>query len=264
VWERNRDYLKGDFARKVFPNPDDRRAFQLLVDQVPNIKLYIKSGMLRSGADLTRALASPDTGYLIRNYVDVVANVTNNGMLERAVPVMLRYLQMRDAADFGEDKQTVVDELENRRRLAKGTAALTRMLDALLEPAKPGDYDTTTAHKLLVPFTNLVKEEKREQTDRLIAKISGEILSTPDEKINRFFAEVDTGNGRTHRMETMRAAAELLKNEKLPDVVGNVRRFFDDGAVKPALDFFQKKIDDGTLDRVLLFVRRVLGLRGNP
>ncbi len=263
VWERNQDKLKNEVAAEIFSDPNDIRAFRLLIDQVPNIWLYVRSGMMRSGNDLTRVLAERDNGYLIFNYVDIVDKITESGLLARAVPLISQYLNMEAAQGLNADPEPYVDSLEERRQIAKGTDALGRVMGALLEPANPGAYESTTAHKLLIPFTGLVKDEKREIMEHVLIKASDEILSTPDDKLNDFFAKLRSSpKDRATKVETVKAVSELLKNEKLPDIVGNVDRFFEDHAVKKALDFFAKKVDDGTLDRVLLFIRRVLGLRG--
>ena len=82
---KNKDWLMNDFANEVFANDDDKRAFRLLVDQIPNIVLYVRSGMARTGGDLTRAMAKDQDHYLVKTYVKLVVKATQTGWVRKAV-----------------------------------------------------------------------------------------------------------------------------------------------------------------------------------
>ena len=265
IWSRNKDYLKNEFAVEVFADADDLRAFRYLVDQVPNIWLYIRSGMMRSGNDLTRILSERDTGYLIKNYVDLISTVTANGMLARGVPIYEAYLNLETQEGLTTVSEPVTDSIADRRRIAKGTDALRRVMNVLLEPETEGDYNSTIGHKLLKPFVAMVKKERRQGTERFVHKVSEEIINTPDDTLNRFYREMSAQDGKSKGTDaaTLKTVADLLRHKDFPAVIGHLRKFFDDEAVRPALKFLSEKIDDGTLDKILLFIRRILGLKGS-
>lgn len=265
-YEEHKEYLKGELANELFPGDagaDDRRAFRLLVDQIPNIWLYIKSGMARSGTDLNRALALPDQGFLSRNYVALIAKASETGWIKRGVRLLEAMHEHFPAKNVAPEPPT--DLLEEARRVKKGVSALERVMSSLLEPEVTGDYETSTLRRLLKPLGVIVSPARRDDTERFLLTAADDLLSTPDKKINDFFDDLSKESGgddqaaQVKRRETMRSVAELLKRENFPDVVRQLSRFFQDDAIKPALDFLARKIDDGTLPRVLLFIRRVLG-----
>ena len=256
---KHRAYLKGALAEEIFQNEDDRRAFRLLVDQIPHIWLYVKSGMARSGNDLTRALASRDDGFLIRRYVDLLVRAHDTGILSQGVSLLAAYQNAFPADPAAEKKE---ETFERRRRISKGADSLKRVLRSLLEPTKEGDYTTSTLSRVLVPVSSLLSPERQGETERFVLTSCHQILDTPDEKINSFLgrllAKEPSGQASS---ETLKATAETLRDPAFPVVLQQLNGFFQDHSVKPALDFFAKKVDDGSLERVLLFVRRVLGLK---
>lgn len=255
-------YLKGAFADEVFANEEDKAAFRLLVDQAPNLWIYLKSGMARSGNDLTRALASRDRGYLTRGYVSILVTAFESGWLRNAVRLVETYHQ-HFAPTASEPPG---EELADRRRLSKGADALKRIARMLAEPAREGDYSTSTVGRLLVPLAPLVAPEGRERTEAFMLTGAREILNAEDRVLNDFFREFSLEAGgavaTVDSRATLRSVSELLKDPNFPRAVDQVSHFFREDAVKPALDFFARKVDDGSLPRVLLLLRRVLGFRG--
>lgn len=264
VWSEKKDWLKKDFAEEVFRSPEDLAAFRYLVDQIPNIWLYIRSGMMRSGSDLTRLLSERDKGYLIHTYVDIVSSAVETGVIARAVPLISLYQEEWEKAGMEESPTPIPETLEERRKVAKGADALRRVLHALFEPQVKGDYSSSTLSKVLVPLNALVEEGKRRATEKFLITASREILNTADEKINRFFDgmnQTKEGGSRATDRSTLRSASEMLRDERFPQILHALNQFFRDDAVRPALDYIAEKIDNGTIDRILLFVRRVLGFR---
>lgn len=264
VVEKNRDYLKNEFANEVFPNEEDRRAFRLLVDQVPNIWLYIKSGFARSGNDLSRALSEKDQGYLIQNYVKLIADAYQKGLIAKGARLIEEY--QKQFPYEAKDPLPVEDILSERRKISMGADALKRVLNSIFEPEVEGDYDSSTLRRLLVPLSAIVDEPRRASTEKFMLTAADEIIKVPDEKIDNFFRDLEKERSKNDqdavdRRATMKSLSELLKNEKLPLIAQQLSNFFQEDAVKPALDFFAKKVDDGTLPDLLKFIRRVLGFK---
>ncbi len=260
-YEKNKDYLRGKFAEEVFSNPDDLRAFRMLVDQIPNIWLYIKSGSSRAGSNLSRALSDKDQGYLIKNYVQLLANVSRQGLVARIAPVMSSFMEQDPLPQ--ETPEIPQDILAQRRKLSKGSDALKRVLTSLLEPQEEGQYDTSLLQQLLIPLQALVAKEQADKTEKFLLTSADQILATPDDTINNFFGKLkDTNLSKDPRENraNFSAIADFMKNSSFPTVLQQLNKLFKDDAVKPALAYFAKKVDDGTLNRILLFVRRILGL----
>jgi hypothetical protein len=257
---QHKEELKGSFAEEVFANEDDRRAFRLLVDQVPHIWLYIKSGMSRSGNDLTRALASKDKGYLIRNYVNLLVSAQASGMIRDGVRLIEAYHQ-----NFAPSKAAEVsDGLEERREVSKGADAMKRVMRSLFEPDRKGDYATSTLGRVLEPVSALVAPARRAETERFLLTSADEILRTPDADINSFLNDLmkeESEDSVLSRRDALKAAAELLRDPIFPDLVRELATFFEEDAVQPALQFLAEKIDNGSLQDTLLFIRRLLGFR---
>jgi hypothetical protein len=217
--------------------------------------------MARSGNDLTRALASKDRGYLIRNYVSLLVAAYRTGWIRDGVRLIEAYQAQFPPAKTAE----VSDSLEDRRKVSKGADALKRLMRSLFEPDRKGDYATSTLGRVLAPVSALVAPERREETEHFLLVSADELLRTPNEKINDFlggFSGIDNEDPVLSRQETLRAVADLLRDPVFPEVVGELNGFFQDEAVQPALEFLAKKIDDGSLQEVLLFLRRLLGFRG--
>lgn len=256
----NKEKLKGSFADEVFASEGDKRAFRLLVDQVPNIWLYIKSGMSRSGNDLTRALASKDRGYLIRNYVNILVSAVRSGWIKDGVRLIEAYHHHFEPAKAAE----VSDALEDRREVSKGADALKRVMRSLFEPDRKGDYSTSTLGRVLQPVSALVAPARRAETEQFLVTSAGEILKASDADINAFLNDLmreESEDSVLARRDALKAAAELLRDPIFPDIVGQLATFFEEDAVKPALKFLAEKIDDGSLQDTLLFIRRLLGFR---
>jgi hypothetical protein len=60
---------------------------------------------------------------------------------------------------------------------------------------------------------------------------------------------------------TMQTIAELMEKQAFADIFIQLDTLFKEDAVKPALDFLAEKVDDGSLHKILLFVRRILGIK---
>ena len=89
---KNKDWLLNEFAQEVYgSNEEDKKVFRLIVEQVPNIVLYVRSGMSRTGSDLTRAMAKDTNGYLVKTYVNLIVKATETGWVSRAVRVLEAY-----------------------------------------------------------------------------------------------------------------------------------------------------------------------------
>jgi hypothetical protein len=259
----NLDYLKNDFTNEVFANDDDKRAFRLLVDQVPNIYLYVKSGMNRSGADISRALTLKDRGYLIKNYVALLVKAQDTGWIRRAVRLIETYQQQFPFAQ--PDTTDVPDDLERQRKVSMAVDAGKRILRSLFEPVQVGDYSTCTMSRFVQPLSAVVSDDRRADTEKFLLTSADQILQTPDSVINKFVADFrgQAGLGAlADRRATYQAVSEMLKDQRFPDLVRELGQLFQENAVKPALDFLANKIDDGSLQKVLVFLRRILGFKG--
>lgn len=262
-YEKNKGWLKDTFAVEAFRDQNDIRAFRLLVDQIPNIYMYIRSGMSRSGNDLSRSLSEKDRGYLIRSYVQLLVSATNEGVIAKAVPLLSAYQNMEDLSNFAPEEPPA-DSLEDRVRISAGSDALKRVLNSLFRPEVRGKYETALLPQVLVPLTSLVSDSKIDQTEKFILVAADEVLRAEDTKLNNFFSafgEVKPGNSLRKNRSTAEAAAELLKKKEAPQVVRQFGKLFKEDAVKPSLDYLATKIDDGTLDRILAFLSRILGIK---
>ncbi|HEY8278875.1 MAG TPA: hypothetical protein VIH99_04585, partial [Bdellovibrionota bacterium] len=259
---KNKDWLMNGFADEVFgDNADDKRAFRMLIEQVPNIVLYVRSGMNRSGGDLTRALARGTDGYLIKTYVKLVVKVSETGWLRKAVRLIEAYNQ-RPGGVKRAKARIVAQDIDGWRERQKGVGALIEILRSLVEPDRKNDYETTTLRRLMVPFSSIVDEPRRPETERFLLTSAREVYNLSDEKINDFFRDLndtDLPGGAVTRRETYKSISETLQNRNFPDLIRHLSGLFQDQAVQPALDFLAKKIDDGSLPKALLFIRRILG-----
>ncbi len=261
-WKKHKSYLQGDFANEVFADSRDRRAWQMLVEQVPNIWLYLKSGASRSGNDLTRALTSKDRGYLIRNYVKILVEAQRLGWIRDGVRLIQEYHDF-----FQPDLQPkeVSDLLEERRKVSKGADALKRVMRSLFEPEQRGLYESSTLGRLLIPLGVLVSPVKISSSEKFILTSAKEIQKADDEVLLNFYRNyLAKGEGESdllNRRETRKSLAELLRDPKFPLVVRQLSQFFQEDAIQPALNYLARKIEDGTLADILLFLRRVLGFR---
>jgi hypothetical protein len=261
-WKKHRAYLAGEFAEEVFPEENDRRAFRLLIDQVPNIWMYLKSGMARSGNDLTRAFNSKDRGYLIKNYVRILAEANRIGLIRDGVRLVEEYHQ-----DFQPDlnPKEISDLLEERRKVSKGADALKRIMRSLFEPEREGIYESSTLGRILLPLSVLVSPEKQPTTERFLLSSAKEIQKADDRVLTDFFKNFLSDNSNSDelmkRQESRKALADLLRDPKFPIAVRQLGQFFQEDAVRPALNYLVRKIEDGSLQEILLFIRRVLGFR---
>ena len=260
---KHREYLLGELAEEIFPDENDRRAFRLLVEQVPNIWLYFKSGTSRAGNDLTRALAEKDRGTLIRGYVSLIADAYRTGLIEKGVQLVDAYLRFfPESAPAANAEDPSVAEI---RVDAKATEAMTRVLRLLLAPEVGKDYETSTLSRLLIPFGELVNSaESRAQTGKFVLAGAKELGTASEEQLNKFFGSFETTSDAKlrERHDSLRSIAETLRDGRFPKMVRQLNIFLHDNALKPALDFLARKIDDGGLKNILLFLRRVLGFKG--
>lgn len=256
--KKHEAYLKGEFAEEVFPREEDRRAFRLLVDQVPHIWLYVKSGMARSGNDLNRALSSGDDGYLIKTYVALLTGAQRSGWLRDGARLVEAYHLKFEPEPSPPPSRAI----EHRRRIDEGAEALTRLLRGLLEPETERDYQTSTLGRLLVPAASLFSPEHRREGERFLYTGATEILRADYDDLNGFLRELfgaGSAGSLPTRREALRTAAEMLRDPVFPTALGQLTRFFQEDAVKPALEFLRRKIDDGSARELMLFLRRVLG-----
>lgn len=269
-FNKHKGYLLGELADEIFsggPDPEqdaaNKRAFKALVSQLPNIWLYWKSGMSRSGNDLTRAMASKDKGYLIKNYVAILVSAYQTGFAEKAVDLLSAY---QNAFPSIFDQKSVEDNLEERTRVSDGADALKRVLNAMFRPEVKGRYETSTLGKMLPALEGLVVSAKRPVVEKFLLTSADELLRTPDEKIDDFFRDFTANAKPTKknfgaRVETLRSISDAMKKREFPTLMRQLNTFFQDGAVKPALDYIVSIIDDGKLKDVIRFVGRVLGFR---
>lgn len=273
TYEEKKEWMRTDLAKEIFPDAEsdpvaaeNLRSFQMLVDQIPNIWLYIKSGYARSSHNLNRALSEKDRGNLIKRYVDLLADATDKGLVAKAVPIMHRWKELRGQnADLFKPEDNT-DDLARRRRISRGADALKRVFSALLEPRVAGDYKTATLDKLLMPIKALVAETDQASTARFLLILAQEIEKTSDEKLQKFLEGFrgKENESPSEKRERMEALAEILRKKQLPDVLKAVNGLLRDDAVAPSLEFLAAKYDSGSLNKMLLFVRRILGIKERP
>ncbi len=260
-YHKNKDWLRNAFADEVFSNDDDKRAWRMLVDQVPNIVLYIRSGMSRTGGDLTRALARDKDGYLVKAYVSLIGKVVETGWLSKGVRLIEAW-QNRPGKLARAKAFSVSDEIPDRRKYKMGVEAAERIVRSLIQPQREGDYSTSTLGRLVSPLSSIVGDSRRHESERFLRTSADELLKLEDKKINDFLKDLDKARPPgtvSERRETFRATSDLLRDRNFPEVVRHLSALFQDQAVRPALNFLQQKIDDGTLPKVLLMIRRMLG-----
>ncbi len=257
----NRDWLENDFANEVYgAHEDDKRAFRLLVEQVPNIILYVRSGMARSGADLTHAMALDTNGYLVNTYVKLIAKVTESGWLSKAV----RLLEVYHSTQGYQETLSppLSDNIGDKDKYTQGVKAIDSIARSLVKPSHDEDYSTTILSRLMQPLSSIVSEPRRAETETFLLTSADQLLGLSDKSINDFLhdlyaakppGEIDT------RRESYKAVSDFMKNKNCPDLLIHLSNLFQENAVQPALNFFAKKIDDGSLPKALLFVRRILG-----
>ncbi len=260
-YKKHKAWLKNDFVTEAFQSDEDKRAARLLIDQVPNIILYIRSGMSRSGGDLTRALARDKDGYLVKTYVNLIVKVTETGWLKKGVRLIEAW-QNRAGKLQRAKAFTVSDEIPDRRKYKMGVEAAERIVRSLIQPQREGDYSTSTLSRLVTPLSSIVGDSRRGESERFLITSANQLLGLSDKEINDFMKDLNKAKPPgtvSERRETFRAAADLLRDRNFPAVVKSLTTLFQDKAVQPALNFLQEKIDDGSLPRVLLMIRRVLG-----
>lgn len=255
-------WLRGDFANEVYgDNESDKRAFQMLIDQVPNIILYVRSGMSRSGSDLTRALAVDTNGYLVKTYVNLIVKVTEStDWLKKGIRLIEAY--QATPSYKRHFKAAMSDDIGERRSYKEAQEAADRILRSLTKPQERDNYATSTLGRLIVPLSTVVSDARRAETNQFLQTAAKELLDTPDQKINDFFnklkdSKIDGSPG--ERYETYKSIADVMKNKDCPELVRHLAGLFQEDAVRPALKFLADSYEDGRLTRLLLLVRRVLG-----
>lgn len=260
-YKTHREWLRTEWVEEVFAGDDDKRAARLLIDQVPNIVLYIRSGMSRSGADLTRALGTDKDGYLVKSYVNLVVQVTETGWLRKGVRLIEAWQNRPDKGERGK-AFTLSDEIPERRKYKKGIEATHRLLRSLIQPEREGDYSTSTLGRIITPLSAIVGDARRGDTEHFLTVSAKQLQGLSDKQINDFFnnqGKSSTPGTAGERTETFRAAADLLRDPNFPGIVRSLSGLFQEKAVQPALKFFQQNVDDGTLPNVLLLIRRIMG-----
>ncbi|GHS89806.1 hypothetical protein FACS189487_10730 [Campylobacterota bacterium] len=258
---KHKDWLMNGFTNEVFQNEDDKRAFRLLLDQVPNIVTYVRSGMARSGGDLTRAMAKDTNGYLVKSYVGLIVKATETGWVRKGVRLLEAYHATPDYKRHF--RAPMSDDIDDRADYKQGVEAMERILRSLITPAVHNDYSTTTLSRVLVPLGSIVGDGRRAETERFLLTSADEVLKLSDQQINDFFKTLHTAKPpgeASDRRASYKSVADMMRNPHCPEVVDHVAGLFRDNAVKPALDFLARNIDDGTLGKLLVFIRRVLKL----
>jgi hypothetical protein len=261
TYQQNKQWLTEEVANEAFPgNESDKRAFRMLVEQLPNLILYVRSGMARSGGDLTRALSPDRSRYLVRTYVALIARASETGWVRKGARLIEAFHQRPDRPARTETQASW--ELEDQGRYTLGAEALQRILWALITPEAKGDYSTSTLGRLVPTLAAAVSEPQRPATLRLVLSSAEQIAGLPDEQINDFlrkWSEEAPEGSLNERRQTYKSVADLMRNKNCPALARHLAGLFRENAVKPALDFLAAKIDDQTLPKFLLFVRRVLG-----
>lgn len=258
---KNKDWLMGQFTDEVFSNDDDKRAFRMLIAQVPDLVTYVRSGASRSGGDLSRAMAKDTDGYLVKTYVGLVVKATTTGWVSRAARLMEAYQAQPDYVRAAAEPMS--DDIADRRDYKLGVEALVRIVRSLVQPETRDDYSTTTLSRLLVPLSSVVGEERRAETERLLITSAKQVSGLSDQQINDFMRDLSLakpGGDPGARRESYKAVADVMRNPGCVDLVQHLSALFHENAVKPALDFFATRIDDGSLPKMLLFIRRLLGI----
>jgi|GEM_PF-6297029 len=260
-YNKHKAWLKNEFVEEAFQADADKVAARMLIDQVPNLILYIRSGMARSGGDLTRAMARDKDGFLVKTYVNLIVKVTETGWLKSGVRLIEAWQnrpgKLKRAAAF-----RVSDDIPERRKYKMGVEAVERIVRSLIQPQREGDYSTSTVSRLVTPLSSIVSDARREESERFLKTSADQLLGLSDQQINDFMKDLNKAKPPgtvSERRETFRAASDLLRDRNFPDVVRHLSTLFQDKAIQPALKFLQEKIDDGTLPRVLLLIRRILG-----
>lgn len=259
---KHKQWLMNDFANEAFAdNEDDKRAFRMFVDQVPNIILYIRSGMSRSGSDLTRALTVDQSGYLIKTYVQFLVKANQTGLIRKFARLMEAYQSRPGRGPVV--APTVSDDVDERRKLKLAVEAVERISRSLIQPEKKGDYSTSTVGRLVPVISTIVAEPRRDDTEAFLNRSAQVLLDLDDSKINDFFRDldrVDPPGTVGERLQMYRSVSDIMKSPKFPLLMRDLSALFEAKAVQPALHYFAEKIDDGTLPDVLRFIRRLLGL----
>lgn len=261
---QNKDWLMGEFTDEAFASDehadDDKRAFRLLLSQVPNIVLYVRSGESRSGNDLTRAFANDPSGYLVKTEVNLIGKAYSTGWLRKAVRLIEAYhaSPTYKRRPFSPPSDDPVDV----EKYKLGVNALERIVESLITPDHAGDFSSTTLSRLMVPVSSIVSTGRRLETEHFLLTSADQLLALTDQQINDFMHNLHTAKPpgeADSRRAAYKSVADIMKNKDCPDLVKNVSGLFQENAVKPALDFLARKIDDGSLPSVLRFIRRLLG-----
>lgn len=263
MYYRNKEWLLTEFTEEAFTNDDDKRAFRTLVEQVPNMILYVRSGMARSGADLTRAMNVGEDKYLVKNYLKMLTEGVRTGWIRKGARLIEAY--HRNVSKGVRERSPLSSDIKDEDAFKQGVEAIERIVRSLVEPERDGDYSTTTLSRVMVPLSSIVSDQRRAETERFLLTSADEVLKLSDKEINDFFRDLNVekpDGSKAERIETYRSVAEMLRNPNLPAVVSHLSALFQEKAVKPALDFFAHKIEDGSLPRVFVFIRRVLGFGG--
>jgi hypothetical protein len=264
TYKKNKEWLKTEFVEEVWSDEADKRAARVLIDQVPNMILYVRSGMSRTGGDLTRALSKDTDGFIVRSYVSLIGHVVESGWLKKGVRLIDAWNSRPWKEKGVKSPAKVSDAIPDRRKYKKAVDAAQRILQALIQPEREGDYSTSTVGRLMVPLKTIVGEGKqREKSERFLLTSAQQLLDLADEKINEFVGGLDKTKppgSVSERRETFRAVADLLRDQHFPGVVKSLAGLFQDKAIEPALEYLRREDVLGEkLPKVLRLMRRILG-----
>jgi hypothetical protein len=277
-------WLKNDLGPEIFQNESDLNAFRSFVDQIPNILLYVESGMARSGNNLLRTLSERDRGYLIRSYVNLITQAHAKGLIAKGVSVwknFMDFLEVRDerlkagAEQYRatlSPRELALEREREARRISDGVDALKRVGRALFRPRVEGDWNTSMAGEMLTALQPLANARKSE-TESWLLHLAERTVAGSDEDIDavyRFFSP-DGNNQRVDfeseadvalEAQFRKDVADLIRHPRFPEVLVDLDRLFSDDAVQPALDFLAERIDRGEITRLLELARKLMGIEG--
>lgn len=276
-------WAKEDLGPQIFEeNPEDREAFNLLVDQIPAFITYVESGSLRYGNNVTRALSERDRGWLINTYVDLISEAYDRGWIERFLPVWRDFNSFMDlrenrakaaATAFRAQlsaEQLAAEEWDESRRLSDAVDALKQVLGMLFRARRPMDWNSSLGGEILVGLRPLVSPERIVATEEFFLVLASRTIRGTNQEIEavwNFFSEhgdryaTMTREEITNDRSSRRDLADLIKHPAFPTVLIELDRLFKDRTVEPTLEFLAEKIESGELPRFLELARRLLGIR---
>ena len=279
----NIEWLQTEIADEIFDgSPDEKAAFVQAMGQLPNYIEFVASGLARSGHNLSRVLSERDGGYLIGSWVNVISKAYSEQWILRLLPTWLDFIhfldiredRMNEAYDrqqAGMDqKAKYLEDLREARRQFDGVTAMRSIFKQLFRPKVEDDWDTSLAGEILLPLSELAKFAEREKTEDFLLTISLDMVKATDDEIEAAYEfispkrknEFPTDDEIEEERQFRRTFANLMAHESFPKVLTSLDQLFKDQAVMPALDSFRDKVHSGELNRLLVFVRKVMGIPG--